>query len=59
MVERRVAYRIVIVTHEGRRPLGTPRKRWEVNIKIFVQDVGWGTWIGFFWLRLRTGGRFL
>ena len=34
MVERRVAYRIVIGTHEGRRPLGTPRRRWEYNIKM-------------------------
>jgi hypothetical protein len=27
VVERRVAYKIVMGTHEGRRPLGTPRKR--------------------------------
>jgi hypothetical protein len=26
MGERRAAYRIVVGTHEGRRPLGTPRK---------------------------------
>jgi hypothetical protein len=42
MVDRRVAYRIVIGTHEGRRPLGTPRKSWEYNIKMDVQEVGWG-----------------
>jgi len=42
MVERRVAYWIVMVTHEGRRPLGTPRKRWEDNMKMDIQEVGWG-----------------
>ena len=41
MVVRRVAYRIVMGTNEGRRPLGKPRKRWEDNIKMDVQEVGW------------------
>ena len=40
MVERRVAYRIVMGTLEGRKPLGTPRKRWKDNIKMDVQEVG-------------------
>ena len=31
-----------MVTHVGRRPLGMPRKRWEDNIKMDVQGVGWG-----------------
>jgi hypothetical protein len=31
---------------EGRRPLGRPRRRWEDNIKIDIQDVGKGMdWI--------------
>jgi hypothetical protein len=31
---------------EGRRPLGRPRSRWEDNIKMDLQDVGWGMdWI--------------
>ena len=31
---------------EGRRPLGRPRRRWKNNIKMYLQDVGWGTeWI--------------
>jgi hypothetical protein len=34
----RGAYRILV----GRRPLGRPRRRWEDNIKIDVQEVGWG-----------------
>jgi hypothetical protein len=26
---------------EGRRPLGRPRHRWEDNIKMDLQEVGW------------------
>jgi len=28
---------------EGRRPLGTPRCRWEDNIKMDLQEVGCGS----------------
>jgi hypothetical protein len=43
---KRGAYRILMGTLEGRRPLGRPRWRWEDNIKIDLQDVGWGMdWI--------------
>ena len=31
--KRRVAYRILIRKHKGRRPLGRPRNRWDDNIK--------------------------
>ena len=27
---------------EGKRPLGRPKRRWEDNIKIDLQEVGWG-----------------
>jgi len=27
--------------HEGGRPLGRPRRRWEVNITMSLQEVGW------------------
>jgi hypothetical protein len=27
---------------EGRRPLGSPRRRWEDNIKMDFREVGWG-----------------
>jgi hypothetical protein len=27
---------------EGRRPLGRPRRTWEDNIKMDLQEVGWG-----------------
>jgi hypothetical protein len=41
MGEKSGAYRIFVGRPEGRRPLGRPRRRWEDNIKIDLQDVGW------------------
>jgi hypothetical protein len=26
---------------EGKRSLGRPRRRWDVNIKMDIQEVGW------------------
>jgi hypothetical protein len=40
--EGRGAYKILVGRPEGRRPLGRPRRRWEDNIKMDLQDVGWG-----------------
>ena len=28
---------------EGKRPLGRPRRRWEDNIKMDLQEVGYGS----------------
>jgi hypothetical protein len=42
MGEKRGAYRILVGRPEGRRPLGRPRRRREDNIKMDLQDVGWG-----------------
>jgi hypothetical protein len=38
----RGAYRILVGRPEGRRPLGRPRHRWDDNIKMDLQEVGWG-----------------
>jgi hypothetical protein len=39
-------YRILVGRPEGRRPLGRPWRRWEDNIKMDIQNVGWGMdWI--------------
>jgi hypothetical protein len=38
---KRGAYRIFVGRPEGRRPLGRPRCRWEDNIKLDLQLVGW------------------
>jgi hypothetical protein len=46
MGEKRGAYRILVGRPEARRLLGRPNCRWEVNIKIGLQEVGWGMdWI--------------
>jgi hypothetical protein len=39
---KRSAYRIFVGRPEGRRPLGRPRRRWQDNIKMGLQDVRWG-----------------
>jgi hypothetical protein len=40
------SYRILVGRPEGRRPVGRPRRRWEDNIKVDLQNVGWGMdWI--------------
>jgi hypothetical protein len=48
MVEGRGVYRVLVGKHEGKRPLGTPRRRWEDNIKMDVEEVRCGCmdWIG-------------
>jgi hypothetical protein len=46
MGEKRDAYRILVGRPEGKRPLGRPRRKWEGNIKMDLQEVGWGMeWI--------------
>jgi hypothetical protein len=42
---------------EGKRPLGRPRRRWDDNIRIELQEVEWGggAWTGFIWLKIGTG----
>jgi hypothetical protein len=40
--EGRSAYKILVGRPEGRRPLGRLRRRWENNIKMDLQEVGWG-----------------
>ena len=38
--EGRGVHRVLIGKPEGKRPLGRPRRRWEDNIKMDLQDVG-------------------
>jgi hypothetical protein len=40
MWERKGIYMVVVGKPEGKRPLGRPRRRWEDNIKMDVQEVG-------------------
>ena len=40
--ESRDVYRVLVGKPERKRPLGRPRRRWEDNIKIYLQEVGCG-----------------
>jgi hypothetical protein len=41
MGEKRNAYRILVGTPEGKRPLGRPRRRWVDNTKMDLREMGW------------------
>ena len=40
--EGRGVHKILVGKPEGKRPLGRPRRRWEDNIKMNLQEVGRG-----------------
>ena len=46
---REGAYRVLVGKPEGKRPLGRPRRRWVDNIRMDLQELGYGyvDWIGF------------
>jgi hypothetical protein len=46
--EERGVFRVLMGKPEGKRPLGRPRRRWEGNIRVDLQDVACGVmdWIG-------------
>jgi hypothetical protein len=47
--EEGCVYRVLVSKPEGKRPLGRPRRRWEDNIKMDLQEVGCG---GMYWSEL-------
>ena len=49
MGQGRGVYRVLVGKPEGKRPLGRPRRRWEDNIKMDLQEVGggFGDWMEF------------
>jgi hypothetical protein len=47
--EERGVYRFSMGKPEGKRPLGRHRRRWEDNIKVDIQEVGFG---GMDWIQL-------
>jgi len=38
--DMRGAYKVLVGKPERKRPLGRPRRRWEDNIKMDLQEVG-------------------
>jgi len=57
--EKRDAYLVLMWKPNGKRPLGRSRSRCEDNIKMDLQDIGWGGWTGLICLSIGTGGRLL
>ena len=49
MGERRDIHRVLVGKPNRKRPLGRHRHRWEDNIKMDLQEVGWG---GMDWIEL-------
>jgi hypothetical protein len=47
MGEKRSVYRVLMRKPEEKRPLGIPSRRWDNNIKMNFQEVGYGVmdWI--------------
>ena len=47
MGKGRGVHRVLVRKSEGKRPLGRPRRRWEENIKMDLQEVegGCGDWM--------------
>jgi hypothetical protein len=46
--EKKTAYRLLVGKPEGKRLLGSPRRRWVDNIRMDLGEVGWSDvdWIG-------------
>jgi hypothetical protein len=49
MRKKSIAYRILVGNPEGRRPLGTAKRRWRSNIKIDFREINLG---GMNWIHL-------
>jgi hypothetical protein len=42
----RGVYRVLVGKHEGRRPMERHRRRWDNNIRVYLQEVVYGVWTG-------------
>jgi len=56
MGDNRSAYGVLVGRPEGKRSLSRRRLRWKNNMKIDLQEEGWGPWTGLIWLRRGIGG---
>ena len=56
MGEDRGVHRVLVGKPEGKIPLGRPRRRWEDNIKMDLQEVGGVVGTGWSWLGIGTDG---
>jgi hypothetical protein len=56
MGDLRGVYGVLVGRPEGKRPMGIPRRRWDDNIKMDLQEVGGVVGNGWSWLRIGIGG---
>ena len=56
MEEWRGVHKVLVGKPEGKRALGRPRRRWEDNIKMDLQEVEGVVGTGWSCLRIGTGG---
>ena len=56
MGEGRGVHRVLVGKPEGKRPLGRPRRRWEDNIKMDLQEWEGVVETGWSWLRIGAVG---
>jgi hypothetical protein len=54
MKDRRSAYRVLMGRPEGKRQFGRPRRRWEGNMTMDLQEVVFGVWAGSIGVRIET-----
>jgi hypothetical protein len=59
MGEVRGAYNILVGRPEGRRPLGSPLRRWKDNIKMDLREIGFGDVDWIHWVQDRDKWRAL
>jgi hypothetical protein len=59
MGEKRKLYKVLVGKPEGKRPLGSPRRRFQNGIRMDLREIGLGVWIGFDWVRIGAGGGML
>ena len=53
--KERGMYRVLVGKPEGKRLLGRLTHRWE-DIRMDLQEVGWGVWTALGWLKIETCG---
>ena len=59
MGERRGVCSVSVRKHDGKRPLGRPRRRRDANIKMDLQEAELSKWTGLIWLRIGIGDELL
>jgi len=55
MGQGRGMYRVLLGKPEGKRPLGTRRRRWGIILRWIFRKWNVGVWTGSGWLRIGKG----